>query len=33
VVQGNQTVKEIAFMNGLDPSSPLLPGQKLKLVF
>jgi predicted Zn-dependent protease len=33
VVRGNQTVKEIAFMNGLDPSSPLSPGRKLKLVF
>jgi len=33
VAHGNQTVKEIAFMNGLDPASPLSPGQKLKLVF
>jgi predicted Zn-dependent protease len=33
VVRGNQTVKEIAFMNGLDPTSLLSPGRKLKLVF
>jgi predicted Zn-dependent protease len=33
VVRGDQTVKEIAFMNGLDPASRLSAGQKLKLVF
>jgi predicted Zn-dependent protease len=32
VVHGNQTVKEIAFMNGLEPASRLSAGQKLKLV-
>ena len=33
VVRGGQTVKEIAFMNGLDPAARLSVGQKLKLVF
>jgi len=32
VVRGGQTVKEIAFMNGLDPAARLSAGQKLKLV-
>lgn len=32
VVHGGQTVKEIAFMNGLEPSSRLPAGRKLKLV-
>lgn len=33
VVHGNQPVKEIAFMNGLDPAARLSAGRKLKLVF
>jgi predicted Zn-dependent protease len=33
VVRGNQTIKEIAFMNGLELNAQLSAGQRLKLVY